>query len=154
MQRDLIFIGNAGHKPVAVRDCLMPLIRKRNLRTLIFGGGWQNFGVNAKHLTPHFDNFNQLYPTSAICLNIHSAPQREMNVLFNDRSFMLPLCGGFFISDTQLSKRYFGDLIPVADTPREFRDLTLHYLDAPKERRDITIEAVVFLIKLKVSIPV
>lgn len=141
IQRDLIFIGNAAHKPIATRDWLMPLIRKKNLRTLIFGGGWNNFGINARHLAPHFDNFNNLYPTSAICLNIHSEAQRNMNVLFNDRSFMLPLCGGFSISDSQLSKRYFGDLIPVANTPREFRDLTLHYLDAPQERHDIVIEA-------------
>lgn len=140
IQRDMIFIGNTTHRISSVQNWLMPLIKKKNLRTLVFGEGWHNFGVNAKHLTPHVDNFNNLYPTSAICMNVHSAPQRDMKVLFTDRGFIVPLCGGFFISDTQLSKRYFGDIVPVADTPREFRDLTYHYLDSPQERHDITIE--------------
>jgi len=140
IQRDLIFIGNAAHKPIAVRDWLLPLIKKRNLRTLIFGSQWEHFGVNARHIAPHYDNFNQLYPTTAICLNIHSEPQKEMNVLFNDRSFMLPLCGGFFISDTELSKAYFGDVIPVAKTAKEYKEMHLHYLKYPSERREIVIK--------------
>lgn len=141
IQRDLIFIGNASHKPIAIRDWILPLIKKRNLNTVIFGGQWEHFGINARHIAPHYDNFNRLYPTTAICLNIHSTPQRDMNVLFNDRNFMLPLCGGFLINDSQLSKIYFGDILPIAKTPKEYKEMHMHYLKYPNERREIVIKS-------------
>lgn len=141
IQRDTIFIGNAAHKPQAIKEWIIPILKKQSLRHQVFGGGWQNFGVNAQHLPPHYDNFNNMYPTSAVCLNLHSNPQRDMNVLFNDRSFMIPLCGGFSISDSVLSKRYFGDVVPIATTPREYKELTLDYIVNVEERRKVIYES-------------
>lgn len=141
IQRDTIFIGNASHKLQAIKEWIMPILKKKNLRHQVYGGGWQNFGVNVQHLPPHYDNFNNMYPTSAVCLNLHSNPQREHNVLFNDRSFIIPLCGGFSISDTSLSKRYFGDVIPIATTPKEYKELTLDYIVNVEGRRKIIYES-------------
>jgi hypothetical protein len=135
-QRDTIFIGNAMHKPQAIQEWIIPILKKRDLKHQVFGGGWQNLGVNVPHLPPHYDNFNSLYPTSAICL-----PQREHNVLFNDRSFMIPLCGGFSISDSLLSTRYFGDVVPIAQTPKDYKEMTLDYIVNVEERRRIIYES-------------
>ncbi len=140
-QRDTIFIGNAAHKPQAIKEWIMPVLKKRDLRHQVFGGGWENFGINARHLPPHYDNFNNIYPTSAVCLNLHSNPQREYNVLFNDRSFMIPLCGGFSISDSLLSQRYFGDVVPIARTPKEYKELTLDYIVNAEARCKVIYES-------------
>jgi len=141
IQRDTIFIGNASHKPQAIKEWIIPILKKQNLRHQIFGGGWQNFGVNAQHLPPHYDNFNNMYPTSAVCLNLHSDPQRDMNVLFNDRSFIVPLCGGFSISDSSLATRYFENVVPIAKTPKEYKELTLDYIVNVEERSKVIYES-------------
>ncbi len=141
IQRDTIFIGGASHKLQAIKEWIIPILKRQNLRHQIYGGGWETLGVNAQQLTPHYDNFNHFYPTSAVCLNLHSDPQRNMNVLFNDRSFMIPLAGGFFISDSPLSKRYFGDVVSIAKTPKEYKELTLDYIVNVEERRKVIYES-------------
>jgi spore maturation protein CgeB len=81
-----------------------------------------------------------IYASSAVSINVHEEYQRRFGGDCNERTFKVPLCGGFEITDdVACIRKYFkaGEEIVVADGERDFLDKVEHYLRHPEERLPI-----------------
>jgi spore maturation protein CgeB len=85
----------------------------------------------------------RIYASTAISINVHEAYQRRFGGDCNERTFKVPLFGGFEISDdVACIRRYFdeGREIVLARNETEWFEKIDHYLRHPEERLPI-IEA-------------
>ena len=82
----------------------------------------------------------RIYATSAVSINVHEEYQRRFGGDCNERTFKIPLCGGFEVVDSVACiRKYFdcGRELALADTPREWVDMVRHYAAHPVEREPI-----------------
>ena len=84
-----------------------------------------------------------IYRSSAVSVNVHETYQRLAGGDCNERTFKIPLAGGFEVSDdVACIRRYFeADAeIVLASSPADWRERVVHYLRHADERQPI-IEA-------------
>jgi spore maturation protein CgeB len=84
-----------------------------------------------------------VYRSAQISVNVHEEYQRQFGGDCNERTFKIPLAGGFEVTDgVACISRYFepGSEIVIATDPADWREKVLHYLRHPEERLRI-IEA-------------
>ena len=85
----------------------------------------------------------QIYNSSTISINIHEEHQREFGGDCNERTFKIPLCGGFeVVDDVACIKKYFvgGKEIVIAKNKYDWFEKIDYYIKNPEERTAI-IEA-------------
>lgn len=128
---DIGFIGsNSPSKFESIRAYLYPLLRK--YPGIILGDRW-----GGQDLVVPPEKNNSFYASVIIAPNIHQPFQRETGADCNDRTFVIPACGGFQIVDNvSCVKKYFNpDEIVIAEDLQEWFDLFEYFLNAPEERQ-------------------
>ena len=90
-----------------------------------------------------FEEEQQIIRSAKICLNIHEDYQKEFGRDFNDRTFKIPLFGGFEITDNVASiKKYLidGKEIIIANNGEDMLEKIDYFLKNPEKKVPI-IEA-------------
>lgn len=85
----------------------------------------------------------KIYKSSLISINVHENYQKEFGGDCNERTFKIPFCGGFEITDdVACIRKYFneGEEIIIAKDEKEWFEKIDYYIKNPKERLKI-IEA-------------
>ncbi|MFH0829344.1 MAG: glycosyltransferase [Candidatus Kerfeldbacteria bacterium] len=154
---DISYIGtNLPQKKEFFNKYLFPL--KVRYRTKIYGQDWNLFdkatgfiqkigqyynipGVKSFKKPPlSLEDEGNIYRSSTISVNIHEDFQREYGGDCNERTFKIPLCGGFEITDdVACIRKYFkeGEEIVIAKNRDEWYDKIDYYLKNPDKRVDI-----------------
>lgn len=79
----------------------------------------------------------KVYSSSSICINVHEDYQKEYNGDCNERTFKIPLCGGFEITDdVACIRKYFkeGEEIVIAKDKRDWFEKIEYYLKNPDKK--------------------
>lgn len=125
MLTDVAMVANFGHRQNIMRHLIEPLFKRLDL----LGYSYQAFGDNIWQLAglnyngPLVDNSNRLahiYATAKVCPNVHTESQVSLQTCVNERSFMIPLCGGIQVSDNPLISKYLGKHCEVAKSVTDF----------------------------------
>jgi len=140
---DVAMIANFGHRQDIMRHLIEPLFKHLDL----VGNTYQAFGDDIWHraglryngpLVNEDNRMAYIYATAMVCPNVHTRRQVELQAAVNDRSFMIPLCGGVQVSDTPLIEKYLSPCCPVAKSITDFMQkvVGLTY-DNPKRKEHI-----------------
>jgi spore maturation protein CgeB len=157
---DISYIGtNLPSKRRFFQECVFPLRTKYDLR--LYGQDWtfrdrmmgwiQKFGqyYNIAHLSSirkpslQISDESNIYSSSRICINVHEDYQRKFGGDCNERTFKIPICGGFEITDdVACIRKYFkaGEEIIIAENRKDWFEKIDFYMNNPDERVPI-IEA-------------
>lgn len=154
---DISFIGTyLPGRRAFMKENVFPLRRKYDLRlycqdlsvwdrTLNFGmkvGQYFNVPLlkSFKKNNVTFEQERQIFASSTLCLNIHEQYQKDFGMDCNDRTFKVPLYGGFEITDdVQCIRKYFteGKEIIIAKDAQDWREKIDYYLRNPEKRLPI-----------------
>jgi hypothetical protein len=154
---DISYVGsNLPEKRIFFKNSVYPLRQTYDLK--IYGQDWdrvdwvmgwfQRFGqyFNLKSLAsirkPKLALMDEasIYASSLISINVHEKFQRELGGDCNERTFKIPLCGGFEVVDNVACiKKYFipGVEMIIAENDQNWVDMVHHYLKNPEERMPI-----------------
>ncbi|MEI7451809.1 MAG: glycosyltransferase [Candidatus Falkowbacteria bacterium] len=157
---DIAYIGTyLAQKKDAFKNYLFPLKKKYDVK--IYGQDWSSadrfFGFIQK-IGQYFnipiikslrqpklqlEDEGKIYRSSIISVNIHEDYQKEFGGDCNERTFKIPFCGGFEITDeVACIHRYFkeGEEIIIAKDKKDWFDKIDYYIKNPEKRLAI-IEA-------------
>ncbi len=157
---DISYIGTClPSKRMFFKECVFPLKKEYDLK--LYGQDWtlrdrslgwiQKLGqyYNIKYLKSiqkpklQLGDEAKIYSSSKICINVHEEYQKKYGGDCNERTFKIPLCGGFEITDdVSCIHKYFDDgkEIVIAKNREDWFDKINYYMDNPDERLAI-IEA-------------
>jgi spore maturation protein CgeB len=157
---DLSFIGTySSAKKIYFSEYVFPLKKKYNLK--LYGQDWTMFEralgwiqrggqyINVPYLRSlvkpklELEDEAKIYKSSIISINIHEDHQRNFGGDCNERTFKIPFCGGFEITDdVACIRKYFkdGEEIVIANSQKDWFDKIDYYMKYPEERVSI-IEA-------------
>lgn len=122
---DVAMVANFNHRQNIMQNLIEPLFKRLDL----LGYSYQVFGDNVWQLAglnyngPLIGNTNELanvYATAKVCPNVHTKKQVITNACVNERSFMIPLCGGVQVSDNPVIAKYLGSHCAVAISTTDF----------------------------------
>ncbi len=137
LKYDFFFIGNLGHKKFGNVKLLKQIFSHVDKnRVLIYGDEeWTKiFNIKSKYSPPNI-NLAQLYSSSTISPNIHSLRQKRFRILINDRTFHIPIYGGFQICDNPLIEEYFDqNEIVVATDDNDYIEKFRHFKNNTNKR--------------------
>ncbi len=127
---DYFFVGtNSPRKIQRTKDYLLPVVQQ--YKGILAGTGW-NVGIGALSVKDSAElyNFAKIYPN-------YSTPRhvKEFNEV-NERTFIIPACGGFELMDNPVAvKELFDeDELVVTETPQQYLELFEFYLNNPEAR--------------------
>jgi spore maturation protein CgeB len=154
---DVSYVGSAlPEKREFFKNYVYPLNKEYDLR--IYGQDWtkwdralswvqrggQYFNIKplAKIRKPKLalEDEARIYASSVVSINVHEEYQRKYGGDCNERTFKIPLCGGFEVVDNVACiKHYFvsGKELIIAENPGEWVEMVRHYLKYPEERQPI-----------------
>lgn len=157
---DISYIGTYLHsKRKFFKDYVFPLKNKYDLK--LYGQDWtlrdrllgwiQKFGqyYNIPYLSSvqkpklQLEDEAKIYSSSKICINVHEEYQRKFGGDCNERTFKIPLCSGFEITDNVACiQKYFkvGKEIIIVKNRDEWFEKIEYYLKNPDKKLPI-IEA-------------
>lgn len=155
---DISYIGTyLPAKSGSFTDYLFPLRQKYHLK--IYGQDWTRWDrilgkiqragqfFNLPYLRAlqkpklHLTDEAKIYSSSTVSVNIHESHQRQLGGDCNERTFKIPLCGGFEITDdVACIRKYFKDNeeIIIAQDKNDWFEKIAYYLAHPEERRAIS----------------
>lgn len=154
---EIAFIGtyHPGKKKL-FETYLYPLQKKYNLK--LYGQDWtrvervmgflqksgQYFGIpyldSVQKPKLHIEDEARIYASSKISINLHSSYQRKYGGDCNERTFKIPLYGGFEITDdVACIHKYFkvGKEIIIAENTDDWFDKINYYKKNPEKRKSI-----------------
>lgn len=159
-EADISYIGtNLPAKKEFFTDYLFPLKNKYDLK--LYGQDWTfldrclgwvqrggqyfNLPILKSIRKPKLalEDEAQIYNSSTISINIHEQHQRDFGGDCNERTFKIPLCGGFEITDdVDCIRKYFVEdkEIVIAKDKKDWFNKIDYFIKNPKERITI-IEA-------------
>lgn len=159
-QSDISYIGTyLPAKRDFFKKCVFPLKKRYNLK--LYGQDWDFFDQMLGWIQRGGQYFNlpylrsirkprlkledegKIYNSSLISINIHEDYQREFGGDCNERTFKIPFCGGFEITDdVACIRKYFkeGEEIIIAKNEKEWFEKIDYYIKHPEKRLPI-IEA-------------
>lgn len=127
---DFFFVGtNSPLKMQETRDYLLPIVRK--YKGILAGKGWGvGLGEMSVGQAAPFYNCARIYP------NFHCKGQHEEFNELNERTYIIPACGGFELVDnpTALSELFKPDEMAAAQSPAEYHEMFEWFLNHPEER--------------------
>tara|TARA_R100000951_G_scaffold63_1_gene165 strand:+ start:1119 stop:2180 length:1062 start_codon:yes stop_codon:yes gene_type:complete len=139
LECELGFVGGYWpYKGQVINKYFMPLLNPiGNYKIKIFGN--QPWPANQYCGFIHDDQVKDLFCSAKICPNLSEPHAQEFGVDVNERIFKILYAGGFCISDNVDGYRsIFGDSVPLADSPKHFKELIDHYLANPEERQELS----------------
>ncbi|UCC43553.1 MAG: glycosyltransferase [Candidatus Zixiibacteriota bacterium] len=127
---DFFFVGTNSHlKNDLTEAYLTPVCRR--YRGILAGVGWP-VGIGELPLAESsmMYNFARIYP------NYHLRAQHDAYNEVNDRTFIIPACGGFELVDNPMamSGLFTPDEMAVATSPSEYAEMFEYFLHRPEER--------------------
>lgn len=156
-QADISFIGTyLAQKRDYFNEYVFPLKKQYNLK--LYGQDWTmldrslgfvqkvgqyfNFPVIKSIRKPklQLEDEGSIYASSTISINVHEDYQREFGGDCNERTFKIPFCNGFEITDdVACIQKYFkvGEEIIVAENKQDWFDKINYYIQNPDKRLDI-----------------
>jgi len=127
---DFFFVGTNSHLKIQQTEAyLTPLLKQ--YRGVLAGVNWlAGIGELPIDLAALFYNSAAIYPNYHLESNFRSFNE------ITERSYIIPACGGFELTDSpQAMKELFThDEMAQADSPAEFQEMFRHFLDNPQER--------------------
>lgn len=156
-QADISFIGTyLAQKRDYFNEYVFPLKKQYNLK--LYGQDWtrldrslgfvqkvgQYFNIPAvksiRKPKLKLEDEGLIYASSTISINVHEDYQREFGGDCNERTFKIPFCNGFEITDdVACIHKYFkvGEEIIVAENKQDWFDKINYYIQNPDKRLDI-----------------
>lgn len=154
---DISYIGtNLPGKREFFKQNVFPLKSKYDVK--LYGQDWtlidktKNFArkVSQYFNIPYIKNIHKLplmlederkiYSSSTISINVHEDYQKKYGSDCNERTFKIPACGGFEITDdVACIRKYFkaGKEIVIAENRDDWFDKVHYYLKYPEKREKI-----------------
>ncbi len=153
---DLAYIGTyLPAKRIFFKEYVLPLRQMYDLR--IYGQDWtridralgfaqkvgQYFNIHGLRtlLKPKLELADEarIYSSSKICINVHEQYQKDFGGDCNERTFKIPLCGGFEITDdvSAIRKYFCEDEMVIATGKRDWYEKIDFYMRHPDERAKI-----------------
>ncbi len=110
---DVAMVANFSHRQGIMKQLIEPLFKRLDLLGYsyqAFGDNiWQLAGLNYNGpLVGDISKLAHIYGTARVCPNVHTEKQIITQACLNERSFMIPLCGGIQVSDNPLTAKYLG----------------------------------------------
>ncbi len=127
---DYFFVGtNSRLKTDQTAKLLIPIIK--NYHGLLAGVGWP---AGAGELP--LDEVARLYSLAHISPNYHIAYQYDLYNEINERTYIIPACGGFELTDNPAAMKdmFAPDEMAVARSPQEYHEMFHHFLEHPEQR--------------------
>jgi len=144
---DVAMIANFGHKQDVLKHLISPLFSRIDL----LGYSYQAFGDEAwklsgiAHNGPLIDDGKKMayvYATAKVCPNVHTITQVKSQVCLNERTFMIPLCGGRQISDTPMALDFLGPHCEIANNITDYMNMVIDAIEDETPRYDRVRSAV------------
>jgi len=136
---DVAMVANFVHRQGIMRQLIEPLFKRLDL----LGHSYQAFGddiwarAGLNYNGPLDDDQNRLahvYATARVCPNVHTEQQVGLQACVNERSFMIPLCGGVQVSDNPLISRYLGSHCAVSTSVTDFMNKVIGLVEDQPQR--------------------
>lgn len=138
---DVAMVANFGHRPEILKHLIEPLFKRIDL----LGYSYQAFGDELWHTAglnyngPLSADDNQLanvYATAKVCPNVHTEKQVINQAYINDRTFMIPLCGGLQVCDNPIVSKYLGPHCEIANSTTDFMNKVINLIEDQSGRID------------------
>lgn len=138
---DVAMVANFSHRQSIMKKLIEPLFQHLDLLGYsyqVFGDNvWQLAGLNYNGpLIGDISRLAYVYATSKVCLNVHTEKQVVLQACVNERSFMIPLCGGIQVSDNPMISKYLGQHCVVATSTTDFINKVIGLVDDHLQRFD------------------
>jgi len=130
---DFFFVGTNSHlKSQTTRDYLQPILQEHE--GILAGDHWPG-GIGEMPV----DRAALLYGFARIYPNYHLPTQYDRFDEINERTYIIPACGGFELVDRPLAitETFRPDEMAVASSPSEYREMFRLYLTHPDQREPI-----------------
>ncbi len=136
---DVAMVANFNHRQDIMRHLIKPLFKRLDL----LGYSYQAFGDNIWQLAGL--NYNgplditklaHVYATAKVCPNVHTVKQIRFQACVNERSFMIPLCGGIQVSDNPMISKYLGKHCEIATSTTDFINKVIGVVEDQSQRFD------------------
>lgn len=122
---DFAWVGKIQHRKQAYNEFIAPI--------KILSNKYLEYTEN-NPINPTMEILSNIYQSAVVCPNVHSSAQRNYKLLLNDRTFVIPMLGGFEICDNELGRSYFAeDELAIASTPTDFIELYKYYVRYPEK---------------------
>lgn len=147
---DVAMVANFSHRQDIMKQLIEPLFKRLDL----LGYSYQAFGDNIWQLAglnyngPLIEGNGRLahiYATAKVSPNVHTQKQVSLQACVNERSFMIPLCGGVQVSDNPLISKYLGQHCEIATSTTDFMNKVISAVENQSrcfERIRTTVEYV------------
>lgn len=139
---DLGFVGGYWtYKARNLDKFILPLCNANKdgerLRVKIYGN--QKWPVHQYAGFIDTKNVKNLFNSAKVCPNVSEPHSTVYGFDIIERPFKILVAGGFCVSDYVKSavEDVFGESLPSAKTPEEFREMIFHYMDNPEEKEKI-----------------
>lgn len=138
---DVAMVANFAHRQGVMKHLIEPLFTRLSL----LGHSYQAFGDDIWQLAglnyngPLMGDTNKLahvYGTAKVCPNVHTEKQISLLSNINERSFMIPLCGGVQVLDNPTATRYLGADCIVATSTTDFIQKVIGLVESDDNRND------------------
>jgi len=137
---DVAMVANFTHRQGVMKRFIEPLFKRLDL----LGYSYQAFGDNIWKLAGlscngplnNITKLAHIYATAKICPNIHTEKQISFGAYVNERSFMIPLCGGIQVSDNPLISKYFGSHCEIGVSTTDYMNKVVGLVDDQSQRLD------------------
>jgi hypothetical protein len=138
---DVAMVANFAHRQGIMHQLIEPLFKRLDLLGYsyqAFGDDiWARAGLNYNGpLVGDVDKLAHVYATARVCPNVHTGQQIKLQACVNERSFMIPLCGGIQISDNPLISKYLKSHCEVANSVTNFMNKVIELIDNKQHRFD------------------
>lgn len=136
---DVAMVANFSHKQDVLKHLISPLFRRLDM----LGYSYQVFGDKSWELAEIIHNgtliddgnkIAHVYATAKVCPNVHKIEQVKQQICLNERTFMIPLCGGRQILDNPMATEYLGPHCEVASTVTDYMNKVIDAIEDKEPR--------------------
>lgn len=138
---DVAMVANFTHRQRVMKQLIAPLFKRLDLLGYsyqAFGDNvWEMAGVNHNGPLPlDGTKLSHIYATSKVCPNIHTERQIDLQACVNERTFLIPLCGGIQVTDNPLTSIYLGSHCEIATGKTDFMNKVIGCIEDQSKRFD------------------
>ncbi len=136
---DVAMVANFDHRQEIMKHLIEPLFKRIDM----LGYSYQAFGDKIWQLAGLTHNgplecdaskLAHIYATAKVCPNVHTSAQVVLQASVNERSFMIPLCGGVQVSDNPMISKYLESHCEVATSTTDFMNRVIGLIENQPNR--------------------
>lgn len=136
---DVAMVVNFDHRQEIMKNLIEPLFKRIDMLGYsyqVFGDKiWQLAGLTYNGpLECDASKLAHIYATAKVCPNVHTSKQVILQTSVNERSFMIPLCGGVQVSDNILVSKYLESHCEVATSTTDFMNRVIGLIENQPNR--------------------